>query len=221
VDHYDFGDPNVKPEKINNFELGYIGDFPQYFTLFSLKAYLEQIRDGIAEVEDTSYTGGQFISDTSLWEWTNSTQADIRGVEFEFKYMPSYKTFFHFQYSFAQCLDCTWVRYMDEQHPDHIRDVSQSVPRHTMSLLAQRVLVSDWTVAAAYYAMSKMRWLEDGSLLDAYDRWDVIFGYSRKFRNIKLKSQLVVQNLLGNYNEFNLYNNFETRVFIKLSADIY
>lgn len=202
---------NLAPERQYSAELGYMFNSRSSNIRFDTKIFVEKLRDGILEA-------AEYGLPDSPWLWGNNTRADIQGVESQLYFKPHRRFFLNLSHSRASAV-ANWRRYSNLPSK---RDISNTVPKDTFSGLFSFAVSPSVNWSFTYYYMSDMWWLQDGALIDAYDRLDTNIDWNKKISaSSNLKISLTLQNMLDDYFEVRnnrkgtIENVFHQRAFLK------
>lgn len=202
------GPETLDPEKISSLEFGYHGEFPQAHLSLDLRLFRDHLRELIDLVDRPGsklLTGDAFV---------NRNRADIHGAELQADWRPISAARLMFGYSNTNVHGNT-------------QQVERSTPTHTLSLLWIYRFPWQLTASAAYYYISRQTWLlENNSEVPAIQRLDLRLAKDFRFNGSKLHIAGVVQNLLGDYEDFYANptkvgerNVFDTRTLLTLGLE--
>jgi iron complex outermembrane receptor protein len=118
---------NLKPEKIESREIGYLGNFPQYGLILDAKVFDDKLTDLISE----KYQVAEFNP-------TNSNSAKLRGAELQINYQPSDRWLLYLAYGYLENEAST----IDEQ---------TQYARHSGALGLSLLLPKQWRASFGYY----------------------------------------------------------------------
>ncbi len=199
---------NIQNEELTSFEAGYLGYFMARDLSLDLRIFRNELRHGIDSTRGMPPTGN--IPDGIFTG--NITQADINGFEAELKYNFENNGLIHLNYAYAD-VDAT------QQQGASLVNVSidDSVPKHSLGILASRTL-GGFDFSTAFYHLSDIHWLRFIETVDSYERLDFRVGKTIKQGDNELNLSLTLQNLLGDYDEFQVGQNFETRAYLQIGV---
>ena len=220
ADNYIVTADKLNPEEIRSYELGFVSLIPKYDLSTDIKIYKEEVRNVVAWARNPDFP--DFFGTDGAINLVNDGYIDIEGIELQIKYTPSPKTFLSFAYAYAevdgQVLNNTALITYDER--------SKATPKHTLSLLGSYLINGGYEASAGYYFMSENQWLGDGGLVNDYHRVDVRVAKHFLFTKTDFTIEAVVQNILGDYTEFNEDvsfnppNIFDTRFYVNAHLSI-
>jgi len=201
---------NLKAEKLDLVEFGYIYLSRRSGISFDSKISWEKISDGILEATDEP-------GSNSPWVWGNNTSAEVYGLESQMKIELGSSNFLHLAHSYLEG-DADYHKYRTSEN--NIVDISDTIPSHSFSLLASYQVTSNLNWSFSYFRMSKIKWLQDGSRLPAQDRFDTKLSWRNNISyDRRIAVSLVLQNLFGDYAEVQHETIFEQRGFFSVSFD--
>ncbi len=209
--HISAGD--LAPEKLDSIEFGYIYLPSLWGLTFDVKMFWENIADGILESSNESVFGNP-------WVWGNNTKAETYGIESQISYQAGSKFLLHLGHSYLDT-NAKWHKKFNTGNlTTEYVDISDSIPSHTFNVLTNYQLLSSVNWSFAYYWMSEINWLQDGSALPKQDRLDTKLSWTKKIsQEKKFEISLVLQNILDNYIEVQKETLFERRGFLSVVYD--
>ncbi|HET9463761.1 MAG TPA: TonB-dependent receptor [Thiobacillus sp.] len=184
----------LRPERILSREIGYIGLYPAMRLQLDAKLFHDTIHDFI----NSKGSPGRF---------NNRDDFTVRGGDLQLNWQP-------FQ---ALRLSAQYARAFIKADPSIDRDLVQSAPRNTFSLLARYDLGLGWAASAGVYRSGRMKWLSEGDLTQAFTRWDARLARRWIWQGNEVEAAVVGQNLGEDYSEFRKENVFSRRVYGSLS----
>ncbi len=198
---------DVRPERIDAVELGYIGRFLDRRLLVDVDLYHQHLSDLIVDVYDNAIPDR--IGD-GAFRYINDGHLYLTGVDAQLDYRPSARDRFLLSLSHV-------VASGDEpRFPDRIEriDLADDVPRTTLSLLASHRFVNGIDASAVYYYSSAFQWRGEGDPVDAYDRLDLNVNYEFALAGGSAHLRLVILNALNQpYLDFRPENRSERRIY--------
>ncbi len=204
---------DLKAEKIDSYELGYLGQSLTVPVNWELKTYKEQYRDLITFAGD--YTMPDFTSN-NVRRVMNSDELNAYGVEGEITYRPKEKDFIRFNFNLGHGNGKTLYRIYNTG--SLYDSLERTVPRNSFGILASKALFDfQWNVGI--YHVGNSEWRSTGDIVDAYTRVDASVSKDIRFdRDKKLTFKIGAQNLgQSHYNEFMDDVEFEPRYYVTLS----
>lgn len=229
---------NLDPQKIDNYELGYFGNFAKQGLALDLKLYREHISKIIDEYRDFSYpdptrglTGNALATlinftnamHQGIFSFTNFAEATIKGVELNLQYKPTPADLIFFGYSYMDA-DGKSLRNIDINGVMNLEpeNLGKFIPDHTFSILASHRFAGGLQLSSAYYFTDDMFWWGDGDIVPSYRRWDLRVAQSFKAWGLDGEVSILGQNL--NDENIDFYNGgstervniWEPRLFLQL-----
>jgi iron complex outermembrane receptor protein len=208
---------DLDPQVINSLELGWQSNLDDLGLLFDIRLFRECYRNIIAHTRDFDYPDpDRGLSDTTVldnfnqflhpgaFNYINDGKADIKGIELEAKYQPSYRNLISFGYSYMEIKGEQLLRTENGENV-YTDDVKKRAPRHTLSLLGSHLFDSGVQLSAAYYYTDKMTWYGEGDDIPEYKRVDLRASKNIKLNPIEADVSLLVQNI--NSDSYDFYNN--------------
>ena len=184
----------LRPERILSREIGYVGQYPVLHMQFDAKLF----RDTLYDYINSDGTPGRF---------DNRDDFTVRGGDLQLNWQPVP----------ALRLSAQCARAFIEADRSIDRDLPQSAPRNSFSLLARYDLGRGWTASAGVYRSGRMKWLSEGDITQAFTRSDVRLARRWKWQGRAVEAAVVGQNLGEDYQEFRDTNIFSRRVYGSLS----
>jgi iron complex outermembrane receptor protein len=207
------------PETLEAAELGYIGYWYQRRLMLDLKLFRERTDDLIHAVSNKDAEQPFPNVPAERFFLMNDGHVITTGAELMLKYQTGPRDFISLSYA---NLD-TDVRihrniYPISGFPLRIRPgQDNTVPKHTLALLASKALPHGFEASAAFYRISQMEWLSDGDDIDGYSRVDARIARHWKAGGSRMQLEGIVQNIGGDYATFRNENIFDTRAYVRFS----
>ena len=214
LDYLIIADPDIEPEGLTTMELGYVADLAPLNLSLDVRLYWESLDDALGATREEDMLPVAWEDGTFLYG--NFAEADTRGVDLQLSWRPDPRTLVALQYGYAT--SDGWV--LRHRGGDATDDLSESVPRHTASLLLSRVFERDIQASAALYHVSDMCWLGNGDCLDEYTRLDLRLAKGFRWGRNSGEIAFLAHNLLDDYNEFVKTNLFESRYYLQARLDL-
>jgi iron complex outermembrane receptor protein len=201
-------DIQLKPERIDSLELGYLGEFPEPGLLLDLKIYREEIHDTIVAVTDSSTVPGD-----SYAVFRNNGYSDTNGAEMQWTFQAGPRTQMIYAHAYAHQRGRTL-----ETLPNTYVSTYQSTPVHTRSLLARHGFTQRLEGSFGYYKISNIKFLGGDNTGD-YNTLDMRFAYKLRWGATRGEVSVVGQHLTGDYFDFDEAIVFDKRFFVNLSLE--
>lgn len=202
---------NLKPERITSFELGYLGEFQNLQV--DARIYHDFIRDYIKITHPANYvdpTAIFTIPNSDLKDYTNNGSINMHGLELQTQWRMSNETRLLFNYAYERIIN----------HVPNNKDLEESAPRSSFSLLAMKRFNSAWSGSLGYYQVGAMQYLGDGNPTALTRRIDGRLAYNFKINTVNAQISTVVQNIVdNNYQEFARNHIMGRRAYVNLQLD--
>lgn len=195
-------------EKINVFEVGYLGKYLDGDLTLDLKVFKEQLRDARYDAEQK----GVGDIDDERRVWRNGLDWDNQGFEAQLRYQPDSQWLFSWQYAYID-IDGFLP---DDNDPE---DISNHLPAHNTSLLAAYRPIPNWEVSGVIYHASEQEWT-GGDEVDEVTRLDLRLAKTLRLGDWHGLAELIVHNVGDGYRDYDEDNRFERRVFVRLKFDL-
>jgi iron complex outermembrane receptor protein len=188
-------------EEIRSIELGYLFDAPAIDGTFDLRLFHHEVTPLLHDVLDDGlpFRPLRYMAAGAL---------RTTGVEIQADFRPSDEQRVHLAYAYAKADGGHLIRIDADGKPKALsggnpRPNEPSVPEHTLTAMLVQELANDWRLSGTFHHVSKMEWLGEGDLVEAYSRVDA--KLSKRFRHESgdIELSLNVQNLFDDpYWEF-------------------
>ncbi|MCW8847968.1 MAG: TonB-dependent receptor [Sedimenticola sp.] len=200
---------NLRPEYIESFELGYLGNFQDRGLTLDMKVFHEEIKDMIAEVKDLN-------APQQPYTYMNSGSLNINGFEIGLRWDPSPKSMLSIGYSLTHAYGRQIKKYPPTQI-DHYRILDWRVPPVTASILASHQFDSGIKLSSAYYYMDEISWAGDGDDVPINRRWDIKIAKPFELEKADGEIALILQNIGpdNDFQDFHEENIWEKRIFLE------
>lgn len=185
----------LQPERILSREIGYVGVYPRAHLQLDAKFFHDTIYDYIN-------------SKGSPARFDNRDDFSVCGGDLQLGWQPVP----------ALRLSAQYARTFIHADESIDRDLEDSAPRNTFSLLARYELGHGWLASAGVYRSGRMKWLSDGDWTGAFTRWDARLARRWSWQGHQMEAALAGQNLGADYNEFRDSNIFSRRVYASFSV---
>ena len=238
---YRIATQNLEPQRIDSYDFGYLGNFPQHGFSIDIRLFrekLSRIIDGLRDLDiqdsDRGLTDPDALAVLELFNnliqdgaftYTNNAHASIHGLELNLHYKPTPADLIHLGYAYLNAAGSEYRR-IGGGFPDFTSDaLGDTVPDHTFSLLASHRFGNGFQISSAYYFMDDLDWPGDGDEVPSYSRWDLRFA--KAFHRIGLNGEvsLLLQNLGEENTDFfedeqsGQINIWKRRMFLQLSLN--
>ena len=189
------GTPNLPPERLDTWEIGYLGDWREWRASLDVRLFNERIHNRLFEVTSTTGKSVQPIQNV-----------DIQGIEYQLKWQPFETTRLLFNQTFAsinsEYLASALILPNSTLNQQGIKEFTEnSMPGSSTSLLIMQKLPFGLDFSLAGYWQDKMKW-STKSWSPAYERYDARLGYPFRFDGLGGELALTVQSLNGAHPEY-------------------
>ena len=222
------GSDDLKPEEIESFELGYVGQFPQAGLTIDFKLYEDNVKNFIGIPIDRNCKEppaycAMFGPDDlqGAHVYMNAGNATITGHELGLTFKPTPQTLIRAAYAFAR-VEGRFIRRIN--HASYVYtydDFASLTPRHTYSVLLARRLPDNIDVSLAYYRQDGFDWFGEGNEPPGYDRVDVKFSHSARLNGADGKLSLILRNIGNHYTDFQDENKIGPESYISYELSFY
>ncbi len=225
TEHLHYHTPGMDPERIDAYEIGYLGIFPDINTTFDVRLFHEKIDPLISHRRDDSIfpTFPPEIHDGAI-RFFNSGYLEMDGIELQLDYRPSERTMFHIGYSVIhtngeEVWDITWTGAPD---PDP-RVLDDVVADHILGVLAGHEFDNGIQLSASIYKIDDVEWKGEGNHIPGYQRTDLRLAKEFKLPSANAEVSLVLQNIDGHYTEFREEeeNETEPRAYLQFGLNFH
>ncbi|MFT6388916.1 MAG: iron complex outermembrane receptor protein [Cellvibrionaceae bacterium] len=211
IDTLYISDDNIKPERIDSYDIAYLGQLRSLPITWDLKLYKDKITDTIGFPLDLSQNDplGNHYRLIS-----NNGDHEAYGIEGEISYRTRNDVLkFHFNYG------RTKTRIEEEINPTELDEITSTAPNESYGLLASKK-IDGWQFNFGIFYVAEAEWLNTGDRIEKYTRADA--SISKKFRVGKniFEVKIATQNIGEKYKEFDNRRFFETRHYATLSYTI-
>ncbi len=219
---------DLKPQVINNLEVGWRSIFDHLGLVLDIRLFKERYRNRIAHYRDYDYPDpDRGLPDTTVldnfnqflhqgaFNYINDGFADIKGIELEATYQPSYRDLFSIGYSYLE-IKGEQLLSTENGINTYTDDVQKRTPRHTFSLIGSHLFETGIQLSAAYYYTDEMTWYGEGDDVPEYKRVDLKLSKNFKFKPVEADLSLLIKNVNGDSYDF--YNNSTYRNVWQRSA---
>jgi iron complex outermembrane recepter protein len=214
---YDLG--NLEPEKISSTEIGYIAELSSLS--IDAKIFHDKITNYITDFVDESFVapaGYTLLPDsdgdpTYPRTFTNQGTVFVRGFETQLKWSISENTKLIGNYARISLAS-------ENVSKGDKRDIQESTPRDTSSLLLMHQFKSNWSGSLAAYYTTPVRAFGDGNDIDTNYRLDARLAKKFQLNKTNGEVSINVQNITDRHDkEFSKYNELRRRAFVNVKLD--
>lgn len=192
-----------RPEKVTSYEIGHLLTLPVKGLSIDSKLYYDRYDDIPVVARDSN----------------NRPRASVggfaaKGLDVQLKYTPSSNILVAGQYAYADIGDQT---VSNPQSSLTYEDYGQVMPRHMFTALLSRKFQNSWQTSLTYTYVSEMEWKGWGDPVDGYHRLDARVAKDIRVLGKRGKLELIGQNLINEYTEFQDGNIMDRRVLLRVS----
>ncbi len=208
VEYVFAGNPNLPPEQLDTYEIGYLGDWRDWRSSVDVRVFSEKVHDRLFKI-DLGYGNPAVPSSTVPIQ-----DVQIEGVEYQFKWQPFDATKLVLSQSFshigseylASALALPNSTLSAPGKAQSIQDfTNQSMPGRSTSILLMQKLPWGLEFSTAAYWQGKMKWSTNTSS-PSYSRVDMRLGYPFRWDAIGGELAFTVQSLNGSHFEYKWSN---------------
>jgi iron complex outermembrane receptor protein len=210
VDNIWTSEGGLDAETITSFEIGYLGEIPQWGLSWNIRVYKDDLDDLITS-PFVSTINGKPLDDWNqvTQNFKNTASVDLKGGEIEVEYSPNRRTRLMLSHA---VMDAS----ASDPSASSAKKLEESVPDHTSSLMLIYRLTEYLQASAAYSRVGEMDWLGSGDFVDDYDRLDVTLSTDFSIGETQGQFDVTYQNWGGDYVEFRQENIFDHRAYATL-----
>lgn len=192
------GKPGLPVERLETWELGYLGDWHDWRMSLDVRLFQEKIPNRLMQM----YRGPDFMAEVQAIR--------IEGIEYQWKWQPFNPTRLMVGQSFIH----TYSEFLNSAmggsvlpiiDPDKMTNLDllaeRSSPRHATSILLMQKLPYGFEFSAASYWLDKMRWTRNTEVAP-YRRLDVRLGYPFRWGGMGGEVAYTVQSLNSPHGEY-------------------
>ena len=203
-------DDNIDESKVREVEIGYLGNFLNSKLTVDLRAFRTETDRVIGEVINLfPDLSGDVHTVSNTMDWVS------KGIDTQIQFRPSNTILLSLQYAYTDFHGNRFKRV----EPLEIPALDRELPRHNANLLVSKTFKHGWNASFVWYYVSEVAWRQ-GDLIKSQDRLDLRLAKTFNIGARAAKAELIVHNLLNDYPEFEDFNLFETRVFLRLSINL-
>lgn len=208
------GAGSLLPEKIVSQEIGYIGEYKSLGVTTDFRLFRDRITDFISNhgITTNSYLTVSGITQSvgvNTASFANQNDATMGGTEMQVRYRvtPDSQLIFTHSYTHTTSSDAD----------NNV--LSRTTPVHNFGLLGMHSLGDSWYGSFGYYKVGGLEALGWSTPVDAYQRLDLRLARRFKAGVTRGEFSVVLQNVLGDYNDFRNDNVFDRRGYMNLTLD--
>lgn len=198
------GDPDMPAEKLDSWELGYLGDWKNWGMSLDVRLFVEKVPNRLMVIDQSR--DSKLIGDSMM----PVQKVRIEGLEYQWKFQPFDAT--------RLLVNQAFVRIHSEFLDDALANTNntlsnaddrgridlltaRSAPRHSTSAMLMQSLPFGMEASLAGYWLDKMKWTRNTEV-NGYTRVDARLGYPFKIAGKGGELAYTVQSLNGAHGEF-------------------
>lgn len=218
------GDPAMPAEKLETWELGYLGDWKDWRMSLDLRLFQERIPDRLMSVSRNlpaslcdvrDLTGGCYGGTTSADFTTPTQRVAIRGLEYQWRWQPLDGTRLMLGQAFVQIsADFLPDLTLTQQDRDKLELLTtRSAPSHSTSLMWMQKLPWNVEFSTTGYWLGRTRWSQNTEA-PGYHRVDARLAWPFRIGGQRGELAYTVQSLNGGHVEFKGQNGNDTNTLL-------
>lgn len=211
-----YADPDIEPERIDSYELAYLGDWKKLRMSLDVRLFHEIIPNRLLVME-------RELSDPALCQvtsgppynctpakadyTTNAQHVETEGIEYQWRWQPLENTrllvnqaFIHIYAHFLPGIDTTYT-WGAGKLPNLDKLTEMSAPRRSTTMMLMQKLPYGLEFSATHYWVGAMKWTQN-SMVDAYKRLDLRLAYPFRIGSTGGEVAYVLQSANGEHGEF-------------------
>lgn len=203
------GDPGMASEKLQTYEIGYLGEWKKLRMSFDLRGFIEKVPNRLLGPVGRNLPDG-YCNALDLVSAPTCTgigadfmmpvqSVKTQGVEYQWRWQPFEPTRLQISQAFIHISSefLPGVSYSERQE----LLTNQSAPTHTTSILLMQKLPFGVDLSLAGYWLGNHRWSQN-TAVPGYQRLDARLGYPFKLGGQRGEISYTVQSLDGDHIEF-------------------
>lgn len=206
-----FADPNLKPERIDSYEIGYLGELKSAKASLDLRAFHERSPNRIQSVpyalpasspDNGDRYAGFGSSTVGAYPYgradaaLNLEKIAIQGYEYQLRWQPFDSTRLMYGHAYirtyANLTDENAIADATQNIPKISNQTTESAPRNSQTAMIMQRLPYDIEASVMYYKSGFMRWLRN-SYTSPYERVDWRLALPFKIGDSKAEVAYVAQ----------------------------
>ena len=212
------GDPNMPSERMDTWELSYIGDWRDWRMSLDVRLFNEKVYNRLLVIDQNE-------SDDLVGDAMTAIQdVRMRGIEYQWRWQPIEQTRFvlsqmfididseFMQSALGNTLNSLWNPGNDYEKRNNINALSErGTPHRTTSLLLIQKLPLGLEFSAAAYWQDKMKW-SINTWAERYHRIDTRLAYPFRWSGMSGEVAWTIQSANGVHFEYKAYNDPADRI---------
>jgi iron complex outermembrane receptor protein len=208
-----FNEGNLKPEKIQSREIGYVAKWDKLS--IDAKLFHDTISNYITEYDNNNFVAppNTILVGGDVGTFRNQGSTDTRGFETQIQWSITPDTKLMLNYAHIKNLP-------NNIKANEVDDVMDATPSDISSFLLTHRFNSDWDASFAGYYNSPVRALGDGQVVDSNHRFDARIAKRFRLASRDGEVSLNIQNITDRHEEeFATYNVLRRRAFVNVRLD--
>jgi len=193
------GNNQVIPENIDSYEIGLRSKLVAPSISSDIRLFSYEISDLITDVDSSPDGFGGFVETAE-----NLYDVRVDGIELSFDYAPTQNLTFRSGFSLLQA-------------DSNSQSLADSFPERTAFVNALYKLSKSHEISAFYYYVDEMEWADSGNIVPSINKLDFRYAYIIDSRS-ETQIELVAQNLLEEYEDYEAENFQERTIFLRFSS---
>lgn len=212
------GDPDMPAERMDTWELGYLGDWRDWRMSLDVRLFNEKVHNRLLVIDRDEANNSIPDAMTAIQD------VDMRGIEYQWKWQPFETTklllnqmFMHADAEFvasamANTKNALWNDGNNYEKRRNIEALSEhGAPHRTTSFLLIQKLPFNLTFTAAAYWQDKSKW-SINTWAEKYRRFDTRLAYPFRWEGLAGEISWTVQSVNGPHFEYKAYNDPSDRI---------
>lgn len=201
-----------RAESITSYEISQLISYSEYGLSFDWRLYNDKYDNKREGAKDLSIVDDLGDGATVIIDGGGYT---VKGFQLQGQSKFNDSGLISFHYSLAESEGII----LSETSPVKFKDYADVVPKKIYGLLISHRLINNVNIGINYSRVTDVTWEDFGDTIPGHKRLDLNLRTNFKMGNKNVKLEMIAQNVLGDYIEFNNDNVFDTRFLIRLSIE--
>ncbi len=201
---------DIATEKLISYEIAHILNYPGYKIKLDWRLYHNKYKNTPITVTDLTIVDD--LGDGSLVK-KNGGDYTSNGFELQSTYTFNTLDFLNFHFAYTD----TEGSILRKQNPDRFKNYSNVAPSTNYGILINKNIARGVNFGINYTHVSEVGWLSAGDTVPEYNRLDLNLSSELKLGKTLVRFDIIAQNILGDYVEFNDDNILDSRLLFRLS----
>jgi len=224
LDQIILADRKLQPEEMTSYELAYVGNFPKYGLNIDAKLFYNKLNNIINDIQDRAFSDPLSIllnpllplNSDRVFFFDNAGSAVQKGIEAQLQYQVNPETSVHMGYTNMRVSG----ELLSQINRDFIGDqrfnnLSIEAPRVISTIQVIHDLEADIRTSFSAHHYSEYQF-SGGNTTGPFNILNARIAKKFRYANHKGQVALTMQNLLGDYFDFEREQVFSRRVFLSL-----